>query len=220
MSGYREEDYLQLSGIQHFLFCRRQWALIHVEQQWAENGLTTDGMLFHSRVHDEKQTELRGNVLSVRGMRISSRELGISGTCDLVEFQRGKEGITLQGYNGLWGVIPIEYKRGRFDISDADAAQLCAEALCLEEMLCCQIPYGELFWGEKHRRERVIIDDSLRKKTYDAIMEMHQYFEKGYTPKAKKRKGCDNCSLKDICLPDMGQSQPVEEYIRRSLGEQ
>lgn len=113
---YREEDYLQLSGIQHFLYCRRQWALIHIEQQWSENGLTTDGKLFHQRVHDENAIELRGDTLSVRGMRISSCHLGITGCCDLVEFHRVKEkGISLQGYLGQWSVTPIEYKRGKFD---------------------------------------------------------------------------------------------------------
>jgi CRISPR-associated exonuclease Cas4 len=215
---YREEDYLQLSGIQHFLYCRRQWALIHIEQQWSENGLTTDGKLFHQRVHDEDSVELRGNILSVRGLRISSRRLGISGCCDLVEFHRVKEnGITLRDYQGLWSVIPIEYKRGRKDFSEADAAQLCAEALCLEEMLCCDIPYGMLFWGEKHRRERIDLDDSLRNKTCDAVREMHRYYARGYTPKADKKPGCDKCSLANICLPELNEARSVSDYIRDKL---
>lgn len=215
---YREEDYLQLSGIQHFLFCRRQWALIHIEQQWMENGLTTDGKLFHSRVHDENSVELRGDILSVRGLRISSRSLGISGSCDLVEFHRVKEnGITLRDYKGLWSVTPVEYKRGKVDFSDADAAQLCAEALCLEEMLCCEISYGVLFWGEKHRRERVELNDSLRDKTRNAVQAMHQYYARGYTPKADRRPGCDKCSLVNICLPELNETRSVSDYIHDKL---
>jgi CRISPR-associated exonuclease Cas4 len=215
---YREEDYLQLSGIQHFLYCRRQWALIHIEQQWSENGLTTDGKLFHQRVHDENAIELRGDTLSVRGMRISSCHLGITGCCDLVEFHRVKEkGISLQGYLGQWSVMPIEYKRGKFDYCEADAAQLCAEALCLEEMLCCEIPCGILFWGEKHRRVKVDLDDALRIRTCNAIDEMHQYYARGYTPKAVKRPGCDNCSLVNICLPELNDTCSVSDYIREKL---
>ena len=132
---YREEDYLQLSGIEHFLFCRRQWALIHIEKQWSENELTTDGDIFHKRVHDRDQTEMRGDVLTIRGMSIKSGKIGISGSCDAVEFLRDDNGIELSGRTGRWQVCPIEYKRGRFDISEADSAQLCAEAMCLEEML-------------------------------------------------------------------------------------
>lgn len=216
---YPEEEYLQLSGIQHFLFCRRQWALIHIEQQWKENGFTTDGLLFHSRVHDENETELRGDTLTVRALRIFSRKLGVSGICDAVEFHRAEKGIFLKNYEGLWTVVPIEYKRGGHDILEADAAQLCAEAMCLEEMLCCSIEYGFLFWGEKHRREKVFFDDSLRKKVKESFHEMHRDYQRGYTPKVRSNKGCYTCSLKDTCLPELTRVPSVQSYIRESMSE-
>lgn len=214
---YREEDYLQLSGIEHFLFCRRQWALIHIEKQWSENELTTDGDIFHKRVHDRDQTEMRGDVLTIRGMSIKSGKIGISGSCDAVEFLRDDNGIELSGRTGRWQVCPIEYKRGRFDISEADSAQLCAEAMCLEEMLCCRIEYGYLFWGETRRRERVELTEALREKVTSAFSEMHKYYDRGYTPKVKQKKGCLKCSLRDICLPQLTKKLSVKTYIKRKL---
>lgn len=216
-SEYSEEEYLQLSGLQHFLFCRRQWALIHIEKQWKENVLTTDGMLFHSRVHDENDTELRGDVLTIRGLWIKSRKLGVSGQCDAVEFHRAENGIHLSGYDGTWTVIPIEYKRGRRDFRESDAAQLCAEAMCLEEMLCCHINNGYLFWGEKHRRELVLFSDTLREKVIQSFRKMHQNYERGYTPKVKIQKGCNSCSLKDLCLPELNKIHSVQSYIDERL---
>lgn len=217
---YDEDEYLQLSGLQHFLFCRRQWALIHIEQQWNENVLTTDGMIFHERVHDENETEKRKNILIERGMRVSSKKLGISGICDVVEFHQSETGISLPRYQGMWEVIPIEYKRGKSDIRGADAAQLCAEAMCLEEMLCCHIPSGYLFWGTTHRREAVLFDDALRKKTEEALTEMHQYYKRGYTPRTKQKKGCAHCSMKDICLPEISKIHSVRAYIDENIRNQ
>lgn len=217
MMEYTEDNYLLLSGIQHFLFCRRQWALIHIEHQWVDNGLTTDGELFHSRVHDENASEVREGVLIVRGMHVSSREMGITGACDLVEFHPSGDGIQLNGHSGLWQPLPIEYKRGRKDFSDADAAQLCAEAMCLEEMLCCEIPEGILFWGEKHRREPIRLTDDLRRTVKDVFLEMHQDYDRGYTPRVREHKGCASCSLKQICLPELSKIPTVHTYIDKRL---
>ena len=137
---YREEDYLQLSGIQHFAFCRRQWALIHVEQQWEENFHTADGRLMHENAHNSEFREKRGNIIIIRGMRVSSAEYGISGECDVVELHRDdQKGININGLEGNYIVKPIEYKRGTLKSSDCDYVQLCAQVLCLEEMLCCDI---------------------------------------------------------------------------------
>lgn len=216
---YAEEDYLMLSGIQHFIFCRRQWALIHIEQQWNENALTTDGQLFHKRVHDEHASELRNGVLTVRGMRVASRKLGVSGSCDAVEFRKGPDGITLPHYSGKWTVYPIEYKRGRYDFDEADAAQLCAEAMCLEEMLCCSISKGCLFWGETHRRKEISLDEHLRSVVESSFSEMHSYYQKGYTPKVKPKKGCAKCSLSGICLPETTKIRSVKSYIRERVGD-
>lgn len=142
---YPEEDFLQLSGLQHFKFCRRQWALIYIENQWAENFRTTDGAILHENAHNGGFTESRGDLLVTRDMRIFSRTVGVSGACDVLEFHRGKTGIPLKGREGLWQPYPVEYKRGQPKENTADALQLCGQAMCLEEMLCCEIPRGALW---------------------------------------------------------------------------
>ena len=215
----KEDDYLALSGLQHFLFCRRQWALIHIENQWAENLRTTEGRLLHDRAHDETLTESRGNVLIVRGLRVSSEKLGVSGQCDVVEFHRAKEGITLHGREGLWTVYPVEYKRGEPKADQCDAAQLCAEAMCLEEMLKTSIPEGALFYGETRRRMVIAFDQALRDTVTHALREMNEMYRRGYTPKCKTGKWCNACSLKEICLPVLQKGKSVEAYIQEALCE-
>lgn len=137
--GYSEADWLALSGIQHFSFCKRQWALIHIEQLWSENYLTTAGHLEHERAHDYAASESRGDMLIMRDLRVYSRALGITGACDVVEFHKSNDGVPLHGRDGLWLPYPIEYKHGKSKTIDADRLQLCAEAMCLEEMLACDI---------------------------------------------------------------------------------
>ena len=148
------DSYLLMSGIQHFCFCRRQWALIHLEQQWAENLRTAEGHLLHERCHDEALHEKRGGLLTVRGMRVVSHRLQLSGVCDVVEFRASPEGVPLQDYPGLWLPLPVEYKHGSPKANDADRLQLCAQAMALEEMLVCEIPRGALFYAETRRRGR------------------------------------------------------------------
>ena len=145
---YQDEDFLQLSGLQHFKFCRRQWALIHVEKQWAENYHTTDGAIMHENAHDGSFTESRGDLVITRDMRVFSRTLGVSGACDVLEFRRGETGIPLKGREGLWQPYPVEYKRGKPKEGTEDTLQLCGQAMCLEEMLCCEIPCGALYYRE------------------------------------------------------------------------
>ena len=219
MIDYDEEDCLQLSGIQHFSFCRRQWALIHVENQWADNLRTVEGQLMHERVHDEKQSEKRGDLLVVRSMRVSSRALGVSGTCDVVEFHRSEQGIPLVGHEGKWDPYPVEYKRGMPKSNDADRLQLCCQAMCLEEMLVVDITEGALFYGEPRRRELVRFDSVLRKSVSEQLREMHEYLRRGYTPKVKTGSFCRACSLNEICLPKLLKKQSVEEYIRENVRE-
>lgn len=217
---YEEEDFLQLSGIQHFDFCRRQWALAYIELQWQENVRTVEGKLLHEKAHDASLAEKRGDLIISRAMPVHSRELGISGECDIVEFYRSEEGIALHGREGLYQVIPVEYKRGKPKVKDADRLQLAAQALCLEEMLCCHIPAGYLYYGETRHRECVMIDEELRKKVRDTFQEMHQYYERRYTPKVKWSKSCNACSLKDICLPAMGKQKSVSAYIQKKMTEE
>ncbi|MCD8161622.1 MAG: CRISPR-associated protein Cas4 [Clostridiales bacterium] len=215
----REEDYLQLSGIQHFVFCRRQWALIHLEQQWAENLRTTEGELLHKNAHDAEQRTLRGDLLTVRAMRVQSSRLGLSGECDVVEFRRSTEGVPLADTGGLWIPYPVEYKRGRAKPTACDEAQLCAQAMCLEEMLCCTIPEGALFYGQPRRRQEVTFTPELRTLVENAAQEMHRLFQRRYTPKSKPTKGCNACSLKDLCLPRLSKSPSVADYLRGELSE-
>lgn len=149
------EEYLSISGIQHFCFCPRQWALIHLEQQWSENIRTTEGHLEHRRAHESELKEKRDNLLTVRGLRVVSYRLRLSGVCDVVEFSTDPHGITLQNQPGLWKPFPVEYKHGSTKEIDADRVQLCAQAMALEEMLVCGVPQGALFYETTRRREIV-----------------------------------------------------------------
>ena len=210
---YAEEDFLQLSGLQHFRFCRRQWALIHIENQWNENYFTVDGSLMHENAHDGEKRESRGDLLILRGLPVFSRTLGISGQCDVVEFRRDPDGVSLRGRDGLWKPFPVEYKRGKPKAHSADELQLCAQAMCLEEMLCCDIPQGALFYGEPRRRTAVDFTPELRKDVRDCLAEMHQLYERGYTPKVKPGSMCRACSLKELCLPSLTRRRSVVEYL-------
>lgn len=216
---YNEDDFLQLSGLQHFKFCHRQWALIHIEDQWAENYRTVDGAILHENAHDGIRTESRGDLLITRDMRVFSRTLGVSGACDVLEFRRGGTGVPLTGREGLWQPFPVEYKRGRPKEHDADALQLCGQAMCLEEMLCCSIPEGALFYGEPRRRTVVLFTPELRETVRRDSDEMHQLYHRGHTPKAKPSKSCNACSLKELCLPQLVRRESVQTYLRRAMEE-
>lgn len=214
---YSEEDFLQLSGIQHFAFCRRQWALIHLENQWAENLRTVEGSLLHKRAHDEKQRERRGDTLILRDLPACSSALGVSGKCDVVEFRTDPSGIFLRGEEGMWRPYPIEYKRGRPKEHQADELQLCCQAMCLEEMLCCPIEEGALFYGETRHRSAVPFTDSLRGQVADMLEEMHQLARRGHTPKVKPSKSCQACSLKELCLPALLRNKSGAAYLHQAM---
>ena len=215
-----ERGILMLSGLQHFAYCRRQWALIHVEQQWQEILHTAEGQVFHRRAHDEEQTEVRGDTIIVRGMRVQSERLGISGICDVVEFTRSPDGIALAGREGRYQVHPVEYKKGAPKEHQADELQLCAQAMCLEEMLLCRIDEGSLFYGEPRRRTRVTFSPELRAQAEQMLGEMHQMDERGHTPRVKRHKGCSACSLKEICLPGMDRVPAASAYLRAHVQEE
>lgn len=217
---YKEEDFLQISGLQHFQFCRRQWALIHLEQQWAENLRTVEGELLHQRAHDASQRERRGELLITRDMRVFSVTLGVSGSCDVVEFKKSETGVPLSGMEGKYQPYPIEYKRGSPRTDHANHLQLCAQAMCLEEMLCCDIPEGALYYGEIRRREKVVFTEELRQEVKAALEEMHQLYQRGYTPKVRPSKSCNACSLKELCLPKLTKKKSVAKYLRERLEEQ
>lgn len=212
---WREEDYLMISGIQHFVFCRRQWALIHIDQQWEENRLTAEGQLIHQNAHNDRFVEKRAGVMTVRGLRISSPTLGASGICDVVEFTQadaGEEGAHLAGHRGLWKVLPVEYKRGKDKSDDCDILQLAAQVICLEEMLGCAIPRGCLYYHALRHRREIPMTEELRQRVRDMFAEMHQYYERRYIPRVKPSRACTSCSLKDLCLPKLQKDGLVADY--------
>lgn len=216
---YEPDEYLLLSGIQHFVFCRRQWALIHIEQQWEENVRTFEGQVLHEKAHNPDFREKRKDVLNVRAMKVFSRKMGISGECDVVEFHQSEEGITLHGQKGKYIVTPIEYKRGKPKKHDADELQLTAQAMCLEEMLLTKIEKGYLYYGQTHHRVEVIFSQEMRKKVSDCFEEMHLYYERRYTPRVKENKSCKQCSLYNICMPQLSKTQLADKYIDEMLSD-
>lgn len=205
--------------MQHFAFCRRQWGLIFLERQWAENARTAEGHVFHETAHHGPESEARGDLLILRGLRVASPTLRLGGVCDVVELHRSPSGVSLAGREGLWLPYPVEYKKGSDQTKESDEVQLCGQALCLEEMLCCQIPEGSLFYGETRRRTRVAFDGTLRQRTLDLLHELLGYMDRGYTPGAKLHKGCNACSLRDICLPKLSRAPSVADYIHDRAGE-
>ena len=179
---YSQDDYLMISGIQHFKFCRRQWALIHVEQQWAENEHTVIGELMHKKAHDPYLTEKRKDILVVRDLPVSSRSMGVSGECDIVEFHKCEDGVKLYGHRGTYSLYPIEYKKGKPKESNEDELQLIAQAMCLEEMFSTKITEGAIFYGETRRRKPIVFTDELRDEVKKIFGEMHDYYDRNYTP--------------------------------------
>lgn len=215
---YTPDELLPLSGIQHFLFCRRQWALIHVERQWQENVLTVEGKLLHKRTDDPLFTEKRQRLITARAVPIASYQLGLVGVCDVVEFSESPQGVQLPGREGLYLPAPVEYKRGAPKQEPSDEAQLCAQAICLEEMLSVSIPAGFLYYGETRHRLEVPLTAELRTLVREMSAEMHAYFKRGYTPRVKTSKACRSCSLAEICLPDLQEKLiPASRYIRQQI---
>lgn len=219
MKAYDEEEYLNLAGIQHFAFCQRQWALIHIEKQWKENLKTVEGDLLHKNAHDGQAFEKRRDIIITRGMPVFSSTLGINGVCDVVEFHRDENGVPLFGREGKYRPCPVEYKRGKPKESEIDILQLTAQAMCIEEMLCCNIEEGYLYYGETRHRERILLAEELRKRVIDMFEQMHQYYSRNHTPRVKINKSCKSCSLNDLCVPNLERCLSVKDYIEKKLSE-
>jgi len=190
------------------MYCKRQCALIHIEQIWTENLFTAEGRIMHDKV-DTANRESRGNLRIEYGVPMRSLRLGLIGKADVVEFHRME--------NGKWLPFPVEYKRGKPKIDDCDKVQLCAQAVCLEEMLDVEIKNGALFYGRTHRREEVVFDDKLRLETDDAARKVHALIESGITPKAEYSKKCKKCSLYDLCMPKV--SRKASSYLMKAVEE-
>ena len=207
---YTEEDLLPLSALQHVVFCERQCALIHVEQVWDENLFTAQGRIMHERVH-ERDRESRGDVRIERGVPLRSLRLGLIGKADVVEFHRIDE--------GKWQPFPVEYKRGKPKADDCDRVQLCAQALCLEEMLDVEVSSGALFYGKTRHRLDVTFDHALREKTEKAAKRVREMIQSGVNPKANYTKKCKSCSLQVHCMPKLPQKKSVKTYLARMVEE-
>ena len=219
---YYEDEMLMLSGIQHFVFCPRQWALIHIEQQWAENRLTTEGNILHEKVDDPFYRQKNGDVITLRSLHVASKKLGLYGITDAVELipsDSFENSITHNRYKGFWMLYPVEYKRGKHKPDERDEVQLAAQAMCLEEMYDINIPFGALYYNEEKHREKVAISEQLRKTTERCAIQMHEIFKSGVIPKVVKTSHCRNCSLIDICLPETERCQQVSTYLNRNLYE-
>ena len=210
-SADSDESLVMLSALQHWLFCRRQCALIHLERAWSENRLTASGRVLHERV-DERKSEMRRDLRQATAVRLVSRRLGVWGVADMVEFHRADAAhddagetvaAPLPGLSGFWKPFPVEYKRGKPKSHRADEVQLCAQAICLEEMLGVSIPAGALFYGEPRRRTDVMFDAELRRLTEDAARGVRALIESGETPEPSFGKWCSSCSLVEECRPKL-----------------
>lgn len=201
---YSEDELLPISALQHFIFCQRQCALIHVERLWEENRLTVEGKHLHERADSQTHTT-EGNVRIVRSLPIRSLHLGIVGQADVVEF------------HGL-AATPVEYKRGKPKKDDSDRVQLCAQALCLEEMLDQSIDEGALFYGQRKRRTKVSFDQSLREITTQTIGRLREMIDARHTPPAVHDARCPSCSLLHLCLPSAtAVSRSASRFMARQL---
>lgn len=219
---YKEDEMLMLSGIQHFMFCPRQWALINIEQQWADNKLTTEGNLLHKNVDNPFYRQKNGDTITLRSLHIASQTLGLYGITDAVELlpsDSPDNAITHDRYPGYWKPFPVEYKRGKPKRDATDEVQLTAQVMCLEEMYGISIPYGALYYNEVKRRETIAISEALRATTMQCARQMHAIFKSGILPPANKASHCRNCSLNDICLPEMCNCTQVMTYLNQTLYE-
>lgn len=218
MGTIAECDLLPISALQHLVFCERQCALIHVEQLWVENRLTVEGRHLHDRVH-EKYSDKRGDCRIVRGMPLRSFRLGLSGIADVVEFHRTVERESGEGqHKDGWFPFPIEYKRGKPKGDDSDRVQLCAQAVCLEEMLSLHLLQGALFYGRTRRRLEVEFDADLRAKTEETAVRLHNLIRSRKTPSARYEKKCDQCSMYDLCIPKTtGGRKSARDYLQNEL---
>ncbi|MBR0577137.1 CRISPR-associated protein Cas4 [Proteiniclasticum sp. BAD-10] len=214
----REDDYLMISGIQHYFYCMRQWALIHVEDQWQSNVYTVRGDIVHTRVDDPWFVESRNDRIIARSVALVSHKLSFYGVSDAVEYIKNSHGVNLQGQEGRFIIHPVEYKAGKPKADLCDRVQLCLQAMCLEEMYNAKIASGSLYYAKTRHRLSVEMTDELREITLKTVLDMHQIMEQGQTPTEKYTEKCDHCSMYNICLPKiLTKKIRVADYIISSL---
>lgn len=220
---YSDDDMLMLSGIQHFRFCPRQWALIHIEQQWDDNRLTMEGSLMHQHADDPFYRQKCGDYISLRSVSVASHQLGLYGVTDVVELHPAEDNdyaISHPRYPGRWLPYPVEYKHGKPKKHEEDEVQLVAQAMCLEEQYGIQIDCGAIFYAEIRHRLEVQISDELREIVTDCTRQMHEIFLSGQLPNIQRGKHCEKCSLKNICMPESVDCTRVSHYLKKNLYEE
>ena len=222
---FDDDDLLSISALQHLEFCRRRCALVHIDGLWAENAQTAEGRTLHERVHSSGGDNVAG-VRVARGLRLCSRELGLSGVADVVEFRLvagggdcAVPGAVLPDLPGRWLPFPVEYKRGARKPEMSYFVQLCAQGLCLEEMLQTSVPAGALYHGKSRRRQAVTFDDALRDRTRRLAYELHELIAAGRLPPPEPGPKCRFCSLSEKCMPKLPPSRSARDYLARSVAE-
>ena len=220
---YDDDDMLMLSGIQHYRFCPRQWALIHIEQQWNDNRLTMEGCLLHKHVDDPFYRQKCGDHITLRSVSIASHELGLYGISDAIELHPTDDvenSITHPRYPGRWQPYPVEYKHGKPKRNEVDEVQLAAQAMCLEEQYGIRVAYGAFFYAEIRHRVEVCITDYLRQIVIDCAKQMHEVFSSGTLPAIQRGKHCQKCSLCNLCMPESADCTKVSHYLKKNLYEE
>ena len=219
---YSEDDLIPVSALADFTFCERRAALHFIERVWEDNVCTAEGTILHGRVDDESASETRGNLRIARSVWLRSLVLGLVGKADVVEFHKTElDGVKLEGASGLWLPFPVEYKRGYLRPERSFEIQLCAQALCLEEMLGGNIPSGAIFYGKTRRRMDVVFDKALRTEIEETAKKVHELIESGITPKAEYSKKCKSCSLLELCMPKTcGKIKSVSKYLLSAMEEE
>ena len=215
---FSDEDLLPISGLQHLTFCERQWALIHMEMEWEENVRTVEGKQLHEFVH-EQGTNVRSGVRMVRGLRLRSLMLGLYGVADLVEFHPHDNGVKLPGLSGRWLPYPVEYKRGRKRYDSADETQLCAQALCLEEMLNVSVAKGAIYYGQPRRRTEIDLTADLREEVARLCSRARELYDSRQMPPGRTGRHCSNCSLEEVCMPNFTVKDKSAKYVANLLTE-
>lgn len=213
-----EDDYLMLSGIQHFYFCKRQWGLIHINQQWQENEYTIEGQFIHTKVDNPLLKEKRKDIFISRAMHVFSKELGLVGILDAVEFHKDSQGIQVNHKRGKWKPYIVEYKRGKPKKDNRDIIQLVAEVICLEETLGCKIDKSYLYYHSTNNKQEIEITKSLRAEVISYAKQMHIFYSTGKLPKAEYFRNCQTCSLVDVCMPRLSKkSKNTSNYIKNAI---
>lgn len=220
--AYSEDEMLMLSGIQHFVFCPRQWALIHIEGLWEENYLTFEGQLQHSHADDPFYRQVAKGMHLLRSVSIASKELGLSGIIDIMELHPSdsRQGIEIQNIKGRWMPYPIEYKHGKPKSDNSDALQVAAQAMCLEEMYGIVVDHGAVFYHQTRHRQIISVTEELRNEVRDASDRMHFLFDSSTIPAPMQSPKCKKCSLINLCLPELGRLPDPTTYNRLNLYEE